>query len=222
MKEWYEEPLKSLDSQILWPESRQKILKQSIFRDIYKTQNGRRGRGLLMYYSSIVAVVAILFIGFQFLQKPEDSTVSNHTSNASSVVSEPLEMVRYVNGVSSVLLTPESTIPIDLKGTVSGIIEKGSYWQGDKYTPVYVYYPFKDGNIQIHTTPNEKGEINIIETEIVGREKMWISNRYAELMTDAPQIIIQTKRYVYYISGDNVGKEQVIDVAKQIKFNNNK
>lgn len=222
MKNWYDESLKALDSQIVWPEKRRREVKVRIFAQTNKQRMNKRIKEPMIYISSIVTLSLIMIIGTHFAQYPkETSFIGTTASQSTAPVIKKEDVVQSINGVPNVNLTPEGTISINLSGRVTGIKGLGSYSITKGSQPyVYLFYPFEEeGGIHLHSTKNETGEINIIEKNTIGKEKMWIKDHYAELNPYAPQVIIYTKNYIYYISGDNVSKEQVIQVAEQIKIN---
>jgi polyisoprenyl-teichoic acid--peptidoglycan teichoic acid transferase len=89
MKKWYDESLKSLDSDIAWVESRRQMVKNNTFNDIHKIQARGRVKEPLMYYSGIAVVIFILFIGFtHFLPKFDDKTGSESELGKEQVTSK--------------------------------------------------------------------------------------------------------------------------------------
>ncbi|CEG27191.1 hypothetical protein [Bacillus sp. B-jedd] len=206
-----------LNADLVWDTSRRQAVKNNINKSMLRQQKTGRTKELVVYYSSLAAVLAILLIGAaQFLPIKE---ADHQIASQGQEWREPVGSIIEVDGVKSLVFTTEAIVPLNLVGVVPGVRSEVPTYKVDYRPESYIWFPTEDNQISMHTNINKTGQTNDLQTVPPLREEVVINNQRALISNrdlGYAEIFISTKNYDYYISGAK--RDVLIEFAKQIKF----
>lgn len=245
-KSTFDAELNNLEKNILWKKTKDVELKYKLLNDLNKLEHKAKFKKLFSYSIKISVLMALSVFIFNFIKSGNfpikqaspgplnnesvQQTISEQTKTSQKQYKK--NKILTVNGIRSIVLTEETTIPLQLTHAIPSIIGKPiiSTNRNNNQSFISVFYPIRGNDfITIHTSINEQGSVEEAFESMVNMYPdsgvtMNFEN-YPALLSKPqdqygqPQLFIVTSKYIYYISGGK-SSDDLIRVADSISIKN--
>lgn len=253
MKKQYEESiydgyLERLDSEIIWDENRSRHLHKKVMQDMKRLNVRTRMKKLFVYTSTAMALLILTIFSYDLVDKNKELQMADPKTNEELHMQQVAnENKKYrtafkqiqigdpitFNGKTSMIISKEATIPIDLKEVIPNITDLSSISYSTALTNVEVFYSYgNDGNyLMIKPKPTISSIDEVIKEKLAYKKantkELNISGKKAVLWENkeglAPELFLVTANYIYsveygYIHQPDSKVEPLIQLAEQIQF----